>query len=77
MVCKLEKSIRGLKQAYRQWYFKFYQVIILYDFKLNLVDDWIYHKFSGNKYFFLVLYVENIFLANNGGLITRNKEISS
>lgn len=52
MVCTLKKSIYGLKQAYRQWYFKFHQVIISFDFEMNLVDDCIYHKFCGSKYIF-------------------------
>ena len=65
MVCKLKKSIYGLKQASRQWYFKFHQVIISFDFEMNLVDDCIYHKFCGSKYIFLVLYVDDILLASN------------
>ena len=32
---------------------------------MNLVDDGVYHKFSGSKYIFLVLYVDDILLATN------------
>ena len=74
MVCKLRKSIYGLKQASRQWYFKFHQVIISFDFEMNLVDDCIYHKFCGSKYIFLVLYVDDILLASNDiGLLHETK----
>ena len=70
MVCKLKKSIYGLKQASRQWYYKFHQVIILFGFEMNMVDDCIYHKFSGSKHIYLVLYVDDILLAiNDIGLI--------
>ncbi|RVW38157.1 Retrovirus-related Pol polyprotein from transposon TNT 1-94 [Vitis vinifera] len=47
MVCKLTKSIYGLKQASRQWYFKFHQIIVSYGFEANLMDECVYHKFSG------------------------------
>ncbi|KAK6148066.1 hypothetical protein DH2020_018978 [Rehmannia glutinosa] len=62
MVCKLKKSIYGLKQASRQWYHKFHQVIISYGFEVNVVDDCVYHKFSGSKYIFLVLYVDDLLI---------------
>ena len=65
MVCKLKKSIYGLKQASRQWYYKFHQVIISSGFEMNMVDDCIYHKFSGSKHIYLVLYVDDILLATN------------
>ena len=65
MVCKLKKSIYGLKQASRQWYYKFHQVIISYGFEMNMVDDCIYHKFSRSKHIYLVLYVDDILLATN------------
>ena len=65
MVCKLKKSIYGLKQASRQWYYKFHQVIMSFGFEMNMVDDCIYHKFSGSKHIYLVLYVDDILLATN------------
>ncbi|KZV42092.1 hypothetical protein F511_11688 [Dorcoceras hygrometricum] len=65
IVCKFKKSIYGLKQASRQWYFKFHQVIISFGFEMNMVDDCLYHKFSGSKHIFLVLYVDDILLASN------------
>ncbi|RDY04605.1 hypothetical protein CR513_11662, partial [Mucuna pruriens] len=65
MMCKLKKSIYGLKQASRQWYHKFHQVITTYGFEANVVDDCVYHKFSGSKYIFLVLYVDDILLASS------------
>jgi hypothetical protein len=75
MVCKLKKSIYGLKQASRQWYFKFHQVIISFGFEMNLVDDCIYHKFCGSKYIFLVLYVDDILLASSDiGLLHETKK---
>jgi Reverse transcriptase (RNA-dependent DNA polymerase) len=65
MVCKLKKSIYGLKHASHQWYFKFHQVIILFGFEPNLVDECIYYKFSGSKFVFLILYIDDILLASN------------
>jgi len=32
---------------------------------MNVVDDCVYHKFSGGKYIFLVLYGDDILLATN------------
>jgi Reverse transcriptase (RNA-dependent DNA polymerase) len=65
MVCKLNKSIYGFKQMSRQWYFKFHQVIISFRFEPNLMDECIYHKFSGSKFVFLVLYVDDILFTSN------------
>ena len=53
---------------------KFHQVVILFGFEMNLADDCIYHKFSGSKYIFLVLYVDDILLATNDiGLLHETK----
>jgi hypothetical protein len=48
LVCKLNKSIYGLKQSSRQWYLKFNNMISLYGFVENVVDRCIYLKVSGS-----------------------------
>ena len=59
LVCKLKKSIYGLKQASHQWYSKFF------GFEENIMDQCIYQKVSGSKICFLILYEDNILLATN------------
>ena len=67
MVCKLEKSIYGLKQASRQWFLKFDEKVTTFGFKENKADDciYIYIKVCGSRFIFLVLYVDDILLASN------------
>ena len=78
MVCKLTRSIYGLKQASHQWYHKFHQVIISFGFEINAVDNCVYHKFSGSKHIFLVLYVDDILLATNDiGMLHETKRFLS
>ncbi|CAM8884098.1 unnamed protein product [Rhodiola kirilowii] len=78
MVCKLNRSIYGLKQASRQWYLKFNDTIISFGFKENIVDQCIYLKVSGSKFIFLILYVDDILLATNDhGLLYETKKFLS
>ncbi|KAL0540172.1 hypothetical protein IC582_024402 [Cucumis melo] len=78
MVCKLKRSIYGLKQASRQWYIKFNDTITSFGFNENIVDRCIYLKISGNKFIILVLYVDDILLATNDfGLLCQTKEFLS
>ncbi|RDX85793.1 hypothetical protein CR513_32967, partial [Mucuna pruriens] len=65
LVCKLRKSIYGLKQASRQWYLRFDKSICSLDFKENAVEQCIYLENSGRKFIILVLYVDDILLACN------------
>src|SRR6185312_5535227 len=63
--CKLKKSIYGMKQALRQWYLKFDQIIREFGFEENKRDNCIYAKFWGSKFIFLILYVDDILLASS------------
>ena len=45
---------------------------------MNSVDDCVYHKFSGSKYIFLVLYLDDILLASNDiGMLYETKRFLS
>ena len=78
LVCKLKKSIYGLKQASRQWYIKFNNTITSFGFKENIIDQCIYLKVSGSKFIFLILYVDDILLASSDlGLLGETKEYLS
>ena len=63
--CHLKKSIYGLKQASREWYLKFDQVIKKFGFKENKKDNCVYVKFRGSNFIFLILYVDDILLASS------------
>ena len=78
LVCRLKKSIYGLKQASGQWYLKFHSVVASYDFVENKVDQCIYCKVSGRKFIFLILYVDDILLASSDlGLLHETKRMLS
>ena len=76
MVCKLHKSIYGLKQTSRQSYLKFDEVVTANGFKEDIIDQCIYMKVSGSNYIFLVLYVDDILIAaNDTNLLVETKQL--
>lgn len=64
-VCKLKRSIYGLKQASRSWNFRFDEVIRGYGYIKNPEEPCVYKKISGSQTVFLVLYVDDILLIGN------------
>jgi hypothetical protein len=64
-VCKLQRSIYGLKQASRSWNLHFDQVIKSFGFVPNCYEACIYKKVSGSSVTFLVLYVDDILIIGN------------
>ena len=77
-VCKLHKSIYGLKQVSRQWYKKFDSVISSFGFTENIVDECVYIKTVGKNFILLILYVDDILLASsNIKLLKDTKEFLS
>ena len=64
-VCKLLRSIYGLKQASRSWNIRFNQAVKTYGFEKNVDEPCVYKHFKDKKVVFLVLYVDDILLFEN------------
>nr|KAJ0189167.1 hypothetical protein LSAT_V11C800436000 [Lactuca sativa] len=62
-VCKLKKSLYGLKQAQKQWHQKFDDVVLSNGFALNQVDKFVYIKFdTSGKGVMICLYVDDMLI---------------
>src|SRR3954470_1782540 len=64
-VCKLQRSIYGLKQASQSWNQHFDKVIKIFGFIQTYGEACIYKKVSGSSVAFLILYVDDILLIGN------------
>ena len=64
-VCKLKRSIYGLKQASRSWNIIFDQAIKCYGFIQIPDEPCVYKKIADKKVVFLILYVDDILLIGN------------
>nr|GEV72771.1 putative polyprotein [Tanacetum cinerariifolium] len=64
-VCKLKRSIYGLKQASRQWNTRFDDEIKKFGFTQNRDKLCVYLKASGSNVTFLILYVNHILIMEN------------
>ena len=64
-VCKLQKSIYGLKQTSRSWNIKFDQSVKTFGFTQCLDEPCMYKRSNGNVIVFLIHYVDDIHLIGN------------
>ncbi|GJZ43547.1 retrotransposon protein, putative, ty1-copia subclass [Tanacetum coccineum] len=64
-VCKLQRSIYGLKQASRSWNKSFDEEIKRFRFAQNLDEPCVYQKGSESNITFLILYVDDIIIMGN------------
>eukprot|EP00253_Pinus_taeda_P005574 PITA_05574 len=65
LVCKLKKSLHGLKQSPRMWYQKFDTFIRGLGFARSKADHCVYFKLIGDFVIYLVLYVDDMLLVGN------------
>ena len=64
-VCKLQRSIYELKQAFRSWNLYFNDAIKLFGFIKNEEKPCVYKRVNGSALIFLILYVDDILLIGN------------
>jgi hypothetical protein len=74
-VCKLKRSIYGLKQSSRQWYLRFHRATLSNGFTMIVEDHCVYIKRSKGSFIILSLYIDDILLAGNDAeIIVATKE---
>ena len=62
-VCRLRKSLYGLKQALRQWYKKFESVMCEQGYRKTTSDHCVFvRKFSNDDFIILLLYVDDMLI---------------
>ena len=64
-VCKLNKSLYGLKQSPRQWYKRFDQFMIGQNYTISNFDHCVYfRKLQDGSFIYLLLYVDDMLIAS-------------
>ena len=62
-VCKLKRSLYGLKQSPRQWYKRSDSFMMSHGFKMSEFNSCVYIKFVDESPIYLLLYVDDILIA--------------
>nr|CAI44659.1 OSJNBa0061C06.9 [Oryza sativa Japonica Group] len=63
LVCRLKKSLYGLKQSSRQWYKRFDSFMLSQKFRRSNYDSCVYVKVADGSAIYLLLYVDDMLIA--------------
>ena len=64
-VCRLRKSLYGLKQSSRAWFCKFNQAVETFGMQKNKFDHSVFYKNSSSGIILLVVYVDDIVITRS------------
>lgn len=74
-VCRLIKSLYGLRQAPREWFDKFAAAILTYGFTQSKSDNSLFYLHTSDSFLMLLVYVDDIILTGSSILhITKVKD---
>jgi hypothetical protein len=73
-VCRLKKTLYGLKQALRDWYGGIDSFLMSLGFTKSKADSNLYFKAMNDELVILLLYVDDLFLTKEEKLITDCKK---
>ena len=78
-VCKLQRSLYGLKQASRQWNLELTRFLVSKGFLQSKSDYSLFSKVVDGKYTFLLVYVDDLLLTGNDhqGILTIKQALHS
>jgi hypothetical protein len=62
IVCRLRKSLYGLKQTPKQWHEKFDRTLMSVGFVVKEANTCVYYRFVGGKGVILCLYVDDMLI---------------
>jgi hypothetical protein len=71
VVCKMKKSLYGLKKSPRIWYQKFHTYMLGLGFTRRKEDHCVYFKLISDHLIYLVLYVDEILLIGNNRILSK------
>ena len=64
-VCKLKKSLYGLKQSPRAWFDRFSDVVIEFGIKRSSCDHTIFFKYTDSGCILLIVYIDDIMITGS------------
>jgi Reverse transcriptase (RNA-dependent DNA polymerase) len=64
-MCRLNKLIYGLKQSLRTWYEKLSFYLILCNFKVSSVDNFLFVKHNHEHTTIVLVYMDDIIITSN------------
>ena len=62
LVCKLKKSLYGLKQSARAWNIKMNTVLLQHGFTRSNADQCLYSRFHENKWMYILAFVDDLLI---------------
>jgi len=65
LVCKLNRTIYGLKQSAREWHAKMSDVLIKMGYKQCAADPCLYYKIDENSFSIIGLFVDDVFVLDS------------